>query len=143
MQQRFPLGPVPLQGLRQEQLIDIGVAPIRKSPLEEMNASTRVAALPEVADAVRKSPRSFFSRQADRNGARSMVRIRTRIPTACHALELAGERRGHIGAVPLDLQLCLEANLRVGCPRAWVVPFRLPRARVADLEAAWKTLRQR
>jgi hypothetical protein len=36
----------------------------RVAGIPELNASTRVAALPEFPAAVRKSPRSFFSRQA-------------------------------------------------------------------------------
>src|SRR2546421_12138985 len=47
-----------------------------------MNASTRLAALPELPTAGMKRPRSFFSRQFVRKAARSVGRILTRIPTA-------------------------------------------------------------
>ena len=42
----------------------------------------RVAALPSPPDPVRMSPFNFFSRQADRNAARYMVRMFVRMPTA-------------------------------------------------------------
>ena len=54
-----------------------------------MKASTRLAALPELPTATRNSPRSFFSRQAARKAARSMVRIFSRIPTALRSLTAA------------------------------------------------------
>jgi hypothetical protein len=47
-----------------------------------MNASARVVALPEAPTALMNTPRSFFSRQADRKAARSMGRILTRMPAA-------------------------------------------------------------
>ena len=45
--------------------------------------SIRVAALPKAALITRITPWSFFSRHAVKKAARSMVRARVRMPTAC------------------------------------------------------------
>jgi hypothetical protein len=51
-------------------------------PLLVAKGSMRVEALPGRAGGPDEDPASFLSRQADRNAARSIVRIRILIPTA-------------------------------------------------------------
>jgi hypothetical protein len=59
-----------------------GSEPKAKAPFLVTNDSSRVAALPETPLMVSTTPRSFFSRHAVMNAARSMVRMRVRMPTA-------------------------------------------------------------
>src|ERR1044072_1634849 len=71
-----------------------------------MNASTRLAALPELPAATRNRPWSFFSRQLARKAARSIVRMRSRIPIAARSLSAPSATRrpgggGGDGPVPL------------------------------------------
>src|SRR4029450_11541591 len=64
-----------------------------------MNASTRLAALPEFPTATRNSPRSFFSRQAARKAARSVVRIFSRTPILFRSFSAASAtvKKGGVG----------------------------------------------
>ena len=52
-------------------------------PLLVAYGSSRVAALPMTEVMFMMIPRSFFSRHAVKNAARSIVRIRVLMPTAC------------------------------------------------------------
>src|SRR5882724_4837431 len=66
-----------------------GSTPYAYSPPRVAMPSIRVAALPPAPWAARSTPRSFFSRQAVRKAARSIVRMRIRIPTAPRLLMMA------------------------------------------------------
>ena len=59
------------------------MVPEEKMPVRVTYASSRVAALPAAPVMPTITPLSFLSRHAACNAARSMVRMRVRMPTAC------------------------------------------------------------
>src|SRR5215468_2002128 len=85
-----------------------------------MNASTRLAALPELPTAARKRPRSFLSFQAARNAARSIVRILSRMPTAARSFSAASATVKNGGVEPLWVSGLGEELARLrGIVRGW------------------------